>query len=497
VHVAIDLGAGSGRAVAGGLADGGLWLRELHRFRYSPSRHDGHLRWPSRAILEGIETGLAAAGELARAEGRPLESVGVDSWGVDYGLVDAAGRLVEEPVAYRDERTAREMEAAFAVVARDEIFRRTGIQFMVFNTIYQLRAAVREGIPAAARRLLMIPDLCHQHLCGSERGEYTNASTTQLLDARKRTWDVDLVASLGLPAELLPELGRPGDVLGALRPELQRALGLPPLRVVAPPTHDTGSAVAGTPLPPGWAYISSGTWSLVGVELPEPLIDDQVARANFTNEGGAYGSVRFLKNVMGLWLLESCRREWAEAGLVEDLDTLLRGVAALEGASGLVFPDDPRFLNPASMTGELRRALEETGQDAPADPVRLARVVLDSLALRYASVLRTVERLTGNPLQGVRVVGGGSRNDYLNQATADASGRPVLAGPEEATAVGNLLVQAIASGHARSLAEGREAVARSLPARAFEPRRSMAWREAAGRYGEIEGLHARDERGAP
>ena len=486
MHLAIDLGAGSGRAMLGRLDDGGLFLREVRRFHYPPSRADGHLRWPSPALFEGLEAGIRAAAAAAREMGAPLETVGVDSWAVDYGLLDGEGRLLEEPIGYRDERTAREMEAVFAKVPREEIFRRTGIQFLVFNTIFQLHAHVRQGLPAGTRRLLMIPDLCHSHLCGSTSGEYTNASTTQLLDARTGRWDEELIGRLGLPREILPEIVPPGTHLGSLRPALQRGLEAPALRVIAPATHDTGSAVAGTPLQPGWAYVSSGTWSLVGIEREGALVNDDVARANFTNEGGAYGTVRFLKNVMGLWILESCRKEWADRGQAADYSELLAQVAAVPGFCGFVFPDHPRFLNPVSMTSELTASLVEAGQKPPDDPVRLAKVILDSLAMRYASVLRTIESLTGRAIPGVHIVGGGSRNDYLNRATAEAANRPVLAGPEEASSAGNLVVQAIASHRVASLAEARARVARGAHLRRFEPQASRAWLQAGALYREIE-----------
>jgi rhamnulokinase len=336
----------------------------------------------------------------------------------------------------------------------------------------------------------MVPDLCHHALCGQASGEHTNASTTQLVDVRTGKWADDLFSRLSLPREIMPEVVPPGTDLGELRPSLQKELGLGPLRVVAPATHDTGSAVAGTPLEPGWAYVSSGTWSLVGVERAAPLVNDAVARANFTNEGGAFGTVRFLKNVMGLWILDSCRHEWEERGLSADLDGLLAAAAAIERPPGLVFPDHPRFFNPPSMTGELQGALAETGQRVPDDPARLARVVLDSLAFRYASIVRTIEALTGEGVPGLHIVGGGCQNDYLNQATADAAARPVLAGPVEATATGNLLLQAVASSRIGSLAEGRSLVARGVRPRRFEPRGGWAWAETAERYREIESRYA-------
>jgi len=464
----------------GSLSGGGLELTEVHRFHYEPAASDGHLRWPFARILEGLEAGLAAA---KRAAHGPIESLGVCSWAVDYGLVDDAGRLLEDPIAYRDHRTDGALERVLSEVPRQEIFERTGIQFLQFNTLFQLHAHVREGLPARARRLLMIPDLCHHALCGSTRGEYTNASTTQLLDVRTRDWADDLFARLGLPRELMPELAPAGTPLGELDERQQRELGLGPIRVIAPATHDTASAVAGTPLEPGWAYVSSGTWSLVGIEREAPLLGDAVARANFTNEGGAFGTIRFLKNVMGLWILEACRRDWASAGRPSELEPLLRAAAALDRSPGVVFPDDPRFFNPASMSSELRAALAATGQPVPDEPAQLTRVILDSLALRYASVVDTIEALSGERVGGIHVVGGGCRNDYLNQATADAARRPLLAGPVEATATGNLLLQAVACGHLGSLAEGRRRIAAP---RRFEPHDRAGLASVSERYREIE-----------
>lgn len=510
LYLAVDLGAGSGRVMLGGVAPGELRLDEVRRFKYPvyrgdgdamaaagaeraapPSsvaltnRRDGHLRWPFATIASEVHAGLRAGAARARELGRPIRSVGVDTWGVDYGLVDEAGRLLEDPVCYRDERNAPAMESVVARLGRSAIFARTGIQFLVFNTLFQLEAHAREGLPAQARRLMMIPDLLHFGLSGRAVVEYTNASTTQLLDVHAKTWDPALVEAVGFPRELLPEVVPAGTDLGVVRPDLARELGLEGVRVVAPATHDTGSAVAGAPLQDGWAYISSGTWSLVGVERSEPLVDERVARENFTNEGGAFGTIRFLKNVMGLWLLESCRREWQEAGRDAGYDALLAKVATLPSRA-VVFPDDPRFLNPPSMTAALRQQLAETGQSVGDDPAELAKVVLDSLALRYASVVATIERLTGRSVAGIQVVGGGGQNAYLNQATADACSRPVLAGPVEATATGNLLVQAIAAGRFSSLAEARAHVAASVRPVRFDPRRPGGLDELAERYRSLE-----------
>ena len=484
LYVAVDLGAGSGRVFLAGVGPGELRLEEARRFRYPARVAAGHLRWDAARILEEVEAGLRAAGARARELGRPVASVGVDSWGVDYGLVDGDGRLVEDPICYRDARTTGVPARVFARLSRAEIFARTGIQTLDFNTLFQLYAHVQEGVPRAARRLLLIPDLVHLHLCGRALTEYTSATTTQLVSAEGREWDRRIVERLGLPGHLLGDIVPAGTDLGALRPGAEP--GLEEVRVVAPATHDTASAFAGAPLADGWACISSGTWSLVGVERTSPLVDAEVARANFTNEGGASGTVRFLKNVMGLWILERCRQEWEEAGLATGYDRLLAAAAALGRSPGLIFPDDPRLLNPPRMEAALAEQMAETGQACPSEPTALARVILDSLALRYASVLRTIEALTGQALTGVHVVGGGAQNEYLDQATADATGRPVRAGHVESTAIGNVLVQAVAGGRFRSLAEARAHVADRVASPTFEPRPSPAWEEAARRYADLE-----------
>jgi len=470
MHVAIDLGAGSGRALVGGPAAGGFRIEEVHRFRYAPRQAAGHLRWDAARLLAGIHDGLRHAWAAAARDRSAIASIGVDSWGVDYALVDRAGSLIEEPVCYRDDRTAGTMEQVFAAVPREEIYARTGIQFMPFNTLFQLAAHAREGLPEHAAHLLLVPDFCHHHLCGSLACERTDASTTQLLDARTRAWDDELFARLGLPLGLMPEVVDAGARLGTLRADLCAELGVAPAAVVAPATHDTASAVAGTPLEPGWAYISSGTWSLVGVERRDPLLTSGAMQAGLTNELGVGRTVRLLTNVMGLWLLESCRREWEAEGRPQPLEPLLAAVARLDAPARLVNPDDRRFFAPASMVSELRGALREAGQPDTDDPAALAKAILDSLARRYADVVAAIERLTGDRVPGIHVVGGGSLNAYLNQATADASGRPVLAGPVEATAIGNLLVQGMAAGEIGSIEEGRRLVAASFPPARYEPR---------------------------
>lgn len=479
--LAIDLGAGSGRAFLGGFDGPGPLLEEVRRFRYLPEQREGHLRWDMPHLLDEVREAVRVAGRVVHARRERLVSVGVCSWGVDYGLVDEAAHLLEDPVCYRDARTEGAIESVTRVVPQDEIFRRTGLQFLPFNTLFQLDAHRRAGLPPAAARLLMIPDLCHQALSGQAAGEYTNASTTQLLSLATKDWDRELAERLGLPAALLPPLRQPGADLGPLDPALARKAGLANTHVVLPATHDTASAVVGTPLSPGWAYVSSGTWSLVGVERGEALVAPDVARANFTNEGGAFGTVRFLKNVMGLWILEQCRREWAAEGRDVPIGPLSAAVAAERAPLVVIDPDDPRLLAPASMLAALRAVLADSGQRAGTDPPAVAKVVLDSLAARYAEVVETIEALTGDVVPGIHVVGGGSQNAYLNQATADASGRPVLAGPVEATALGNLIVQAMAAGCFTTVAEARRHVAAATRCRQFLPRGDSPFRRARPR----------------
>ena len=486
LYIAVDLGAGSGRVFLAGVARAELLLEEVRRFKYPPVQLQNHLRWNLPEIFEEIKTGIRVASERARELRRPIQSIGVDSWGVDYGLIDAEGKLRELPICYRDERTQGVMEQVFAQVAREDIFERTGVQFMGFNTLFQLYAHVREGIPANARKLLLIPDLINFFLTGKAISEYTNATTTQMVDPRTGRWNCEMLNLLGLPTTLLPEIVSAGTELGVVRPEVAAQLGGEAVRVVAPATHDTGSAVAGAPIEDGWAYISSGTWSLVGVERDEILINHDVARLNFTNEGGAFGSIRFLKNVMGLWILESCRREWEQQGLAVEYDNLLAEVEKLGQVGPLIFPDDPRLLNPRNMLQAIAEQLSERRESMPAEPSAIAKLVLDSLALRYASVLRAIECLTNRKIAGVQIVGGGSQNNYLNQATADASGLPVLAGPVEATVIGNALVQAIAAGRFGLLAEARRHVAENTRLRRFDPAPSLAFEEAARRFAEIE-----------
>lgn len=470
-YAAVDLGAGSGRVIVGRVADERITLEEVHRFTHELARVEGHERWNLARILAEVELGLAAAG---RAAGGALRSVGVDGWGVDHAFLDAEGSLLADPIGYRDARTEGQLEQLLRLVPRAELHARTGIQCLPINTSVQLFAQVRAGEwPARAARLLMIPDLVHRHLCGAQVCELTNASTTQLLCVGRgadRRWDVELCARLGIPAAVLPPLVEAGSELGRLRPELARRLGLGALAIVAPGTHDTASAVAGTPLEPGWAYVSSGTWSLVGLETAAPVLTPRACEENVTNEAGVFGTNRLLKNVMGLWLLESCRRVWARRGSVLTHAEFQRALAGRAPLAQRLDPDDERFLNPPDMPAALAAQLRERGQAPLGGELELSQLVLEALARRYAEVLALLGELGATRPRGVHVVGGGSQNDFLNQATADATRLSVRAGPVEATALGNLAVQAIHDGVFDDLAHARNVIASSFPPREFAPR---------------------------
>ena len=463
---AVDLGASSGRVILGRVEGEAIALDEVHRFVQPTCQSGGRDRWSLGAMFAQVARGLALAGERAGE----LASIGVDTWGVDFGLIDAEGRLLADPVRYRDRRTDGMLEELFALFPRAELYARTGIQFQPFNTLVQLLAQVRQGEwPEEAATLLMMPDLIHHLLCGSASGELTIASTSMALEARSQTWDRGLLEAVGVPGEVMPELVGPGTLLGRLKPALAEELGLGAVPVVCPAAHDTASAVAATPLEEGWAFVSSGTWSLVGIEAAEPILSEEAREGGFTNEAGVFGTTRFLVNCAGLWILESCREVWKRMGMQFDLAELLARAAACPPAEAFIDPDDLRFLHPRSMLVEVRSALEEQGQDPPEDPAVMARLILESIARRTVQILERLQTVTGRSLSGVHVVGGGSQNDFLNQAIADASGLPVRAGPVEATALGNVCLQAIQAGELADLAEARRAVAHSFPCRVFQP----------------------------
>jgi rhamnulokinase len=476
---AVDLGAESGRVMLASVGADDLALTEVHRFRNGPVRVLDTLHWDVLRLFEEIVTGLRDATRRVST----LNSLGIDSWGVDYGLLDASGGLLANPVHYRDSRTDGVMPRVVAGLGADRLYRTTGLQLLPFNTLFQLVAAAEAGQLAGAERLLMIPDLLSYWLTGEAASELTNASTSQLLDARTRTWATGLIRAAGLPTGLFGPLRSPGDPAGTLRDEL----GLGPIPVTAVGSHDTASAVVAVPMedPGRSAYISCGTWSLVGVELETPVLTEASRVANFTNEAGVDGTVRYLRNVMGLWLLQESVRGWRERGDPTSLPTLLVQAAGAPGLAAVVDALDPAFVPPGNMPARIARACRESGQAPPATPAATVRCIVDSLALAHRSVVARVQQLTGRSLEVVHLVGGGARNQLLCQLTADACRLPVVAGPFEATAIGNALVQARALGVAGGdLPALRALVRRTQPLRTYRPEGNEArWREAAARIG--------------
>ena len=479
--VAVDLGAESGRLVLGQFDGGRVALQELHRFPTPPRQHDGHLRWDLRDIWSQVITGLAAAGAAAGS----VDAVGVDAWGVDYGLLGQDGEPLGDPVSYRDPRTAGMVNEAIGRVGRERLYAATGIQIIEINTIFQLMAEARAGSLAQADRLLMIPDLFHHLLSGAAVAEYTVASTTGAYDMAGGRWAADLLEELGVPSQMLPEVVEAGTDLGPVRLDLP---GYASAKVVTPPSHDTASAVVGVPLSdPDAAYISSGTWSLVGVETSEPVINEAAMAANLTNEGGAFGTIRLLRNSTGMWLLQESRRQWAREGREYSYDELVRLAASVPTGGSLVNTDHPSFVAPGDLPARVRAYCARTGQPAPEDEAAVVRCVLDSLALGYRRTVEDLATVTGRPVTAVHIVGGGSRNQLLNQAVADVIGLPVIAGPVEATALGNILVQLIALGDVADLSQAREVVREGAgpEIRRLEPSTTDRLAERYGRYREL------------
>lgn len=478
---AIDLGAESGRVMLARFDGRQLDLQEVHRYPNQPLLLRGHRFWNMPGLWDETLIGLRKARQAAGT----LDSIGTDTWGVDYGLVDSHGSLSGNPYQYRDHRTDGVMEQVFARVPRDVLYQRTGIQFLPFNTLFQLYAheQMQPGELARAHRLLLIPDLLHGWLCGSQVCERTNATTTQCWDPVARVWAIDILEQLALPTHILPPVVEPGTPLGSVVPALRDDPGA--ARIIAPATHDTGSAIVAIPVqqPGNWGYISSGTWSLVGVELHQPVITPEALAANCTNEGGVFGTTRFLKNVMGLWLLQECQRSFARGGQMIDYDTLLASVDATPTFAALIDPDDPRFLAPQDMPEAINAYLQEHRQAPLATPAAFARCIMESLVLRYREVFQQISRLTGTVINVVHVLGGGARNALLNQWLADALGRAVVAGPFEATALGNALMQLVGLGELHTLEEVR-AIAQRAPTQAFLPRNAyhVAWNDAGQHF---------------
>ncbi|MDB6059523.1 MAG: Rhamnulokinase [Verrucomicrobiales bacterium] len=471
IYLGIDLGAESGRVMAGSWDGGRLGLEEVHRFGNGGVWVGETFRWDLVRLWAEIQNGLAIAGKKF---GDAVVSIGVDTWGVDFVLLDRKDEMLGLPYHYRDGRTRGMMEEAFGKVSRDEIFANTGSQFMEINSLYQLLALKKTNpeLLASADRFLMIADWLNWCLCGSRVVEFTNASTTQCLNPARRTWAFEMLRKFGLPENIFGELVEPGTKIGQLRESVAALTGLGRVVVIAPPTHDTAAAVAGVPTAntgrANWAYISSGTWSLLGIESQTPLLSKNVLEANLTNEGGIDGTWRVLKNIMGLWLVQQLKRSFEVRGKNFDYAELVR-LAAAEKTSSVIDPDDARCLNPANMAEAIQACCREAKQSVPQTEGALVRCALESLANKYGDVLAKLEQVSGEKIECIHIVGGGSRNDLLNQLTANRCKRPVIAGPVETTVLGNLLTQLRASGQVRSLSEMREIVRKSSDVREFAP----------------------------
>lgn len=481
-YLAFDLGAESGRGILGRFRSGHLSIEEIGRFRNEPVIQNGGLHWDVPRLWREMKSILSSIGARGVEQ---LDGIGVDTWGVDYALLGKNGALLENPFHYRDTRTVGVMDRVLDILPPESIYSTTGIQFLPFNTLYQLYAAQKRTprMFEMAEHLVTIPDLFNFWLTGKIVCERSNASTTQFLDAHKREWSMYILHKLGIPTHMLPPLVEAGTVLGNLLPELAAGNdALSDTSVIAPACHDTGSAFAAVHSGGKTALISSGTWSLLGTELRAPIVTEEARRLNFTNEGGVGGTVRLLKNICGLWLLERCRKDWQSEGRTTEYQEILAQAGAEPPLLHLVNPDDSSFVLPQHMPQAIADFCSRSGQSKPTGPGQITRAILESLALKYRVVLQSLESLVGTKFQEIRIVGGGSRIDLLNQFTADATGRQVLAGPVEATALGNLAMQMVATGAVTSLNEARSLISTSFPARVFEPTNTHRWDEAYGRF---------------
>lgn len=484
--IACDLGAESGRVILGQLENGKLRIEEIHRFSNGPVRLAGTLRWDVLRIFDELKTGLKkVAGRKVTAA-----SLSVDSWGVDYALFNSRQPLLSTPYHYRDTRTDAVYERIMQSGLQPLIFDETGIQFMGLNTLYQMIAEVETNgeVLALAENFLNIADYLHYLFSGERCAEESLASTTQIYNPRTRAWSGKLIAQFEFPGKCFPKIVPSGTRLGSLLPDIASETGLSGVEVIATCSHDTGAAVAAVPAQGGedWAYLSSGTWSLIGVELPKPLISEKIRAHNFTNEAGYGGTTRFLKNIVGLWILQECRREWLAHGNGHDYSALNRLAEKTVPMRSLINPTAARFLKPGQMPEKICAYCRETGQPEPETPGQFTRCILESLALLYRSTLDEIETLTGRSIRTLHIVGGGSKSALLNQFAASATGRTVVAGPVEATAIGNLLIQAIALGHLDTLDTLRKTVRESFPVETFEPRDAGVWQTAEDRFAQLD-----------
>ena len=485
--LAFDLGAESGRGILGCFDGKQIKLKVLHRFPNGGIRILDNLHWDIISLWREIKNTLA----ICAKNGSNIESIGVDTWGVDFGLLDKTGHLIGLPFHYRDSRTTGVLEKVFDLIPRPSIFELSGCQFMEINTIYQLYSMVLTDSPLLrfAETFLTIPDLINFWLTGQKVSEFTNATTTQLYDPRKENWSAELCQVLNIPLGIFPQVIQPGTDIGMILPSITNETAFQPTRVIAPACHDTGSAVAAVPVQnESWAYISSGTWSLMGIEVEEPIITKHALDLNFTNEGGVDNTFRFLKNIMGLWLVQECRRTWSRSGEQMSYDEISQIAAQAEPFKALIDPDHHLFLASGDMPKRIVDFCKQTNQNLPLTKGEIVRSALESLALKYRWVLEKLEFVKGEAIDTIHIIGGGAQNKLLCQFTADATKRQVIAGPVEATSIGNLLVQMASCGAIGSITEGREIIAESSELIYFEPTDNAQWDQVYDRFLEIANL---------
>lgn len=480
--LAFDFGASSGRAILGIYDGQELNIEEIHRFSNDPVEVNGSLYWDVLRLFYEIKQGIQ---KCALKGHRDISSIAVDTWGVDFGLLDGNGDLLGNPYHYRDKRTHGMMEKVFKLIPKEEIYNKTGIEFMWFNTILQIFSMKNQDSPLLreAKTLLLMPDLFNYFLTGVKAAEYSISSTTQLMDSTAGKWSDEIISSLGLPGELFANIVKPGTVIGTLKADLAKELGVSELKVVAVAAHDTQSAIASVPAEgEQFAYISCGTWSLMGVETDAPIISEKSSRMSFTNEGGVEGKTTFMKNIMGLWLVQECKRQWDREGRnlsYSQLEDMCRGSRPFEA---FIDPDDALFISPGDMPARVREFCRKTGQTVPQTEGDVIRCIMQSLALKYRMTVEALEDITGKNLNVIHMVGGGIKDRVLCQFTANATGRKVVAGPVEATAIGNLMVQVMALGHVKDLKEIRRVVSRSFSPEIYQPDDFALWSEAFERY---------------
>jgi rhamnulokinase len=479
--LAVDLGAESGRVIVGILKEDRIYVEEVHRFPNQQIHKDNNCYWDVPFLFKEIRKGISTAVEKGHND---IESLGIDTWGVDFGLIGKNGELLGLPHTYRDNRTIGIPEKVFNIISSDDIYRKTGIQIMQINSLYQLYSIKlnKETLLNKCDKLLFTPDLFNYFLTGEKKCEYTIASTSQMLDIETKTFDEFIFSKLELPIDIMPPVVKPGTIVGSLLPEISKETMIGPIDIVAVGCHDTASAVAAVPAAGNdWAFLSSGTWSLLGIEIDEPIIEPSL-KNNFTNEGGIYDKIRFISNTTGLWFLQEIKKSWERSGEEYSYDEIMQMAGPADEFICNINPDDHAFINPADMVEAIRDYCVRTNQEFPKTKGALARSVLESLALRYKSIIDKIEKISGRKINKLHIVGGGSQNELLNQLTADATGKEVIAGPVEATALGNIIVQAIARGKIDSLEKARKIISLSFSQKFYEPENHEKWEEAANRF---------------